>query len=133
MFAKRKQSLIKKAMELSVLCDCDVGLIIFSPESSGPGMGAQRLYQYSSISMDELLERYAAAVAEPHERRKNGEVGLAAHAICGVELSPKPSCINHIASCLLVWGLDGTVMRVLVGCSSALRSHAQSAHSVCKR
>ncbi|GIL60132.1 hypothetical protein Vafri_14768 [Volvox africanus] len=61
-------------MELSVLCDCDVGLIIFGPGSSGPGTGGQRLYQYSSISMDELLERYAAAVAEPHERRRNGEL-----------------------------------------------------------
>ncbi|GLI70748.1 hypothetical protein VaNZ11_015775 [Volvox africanus] len=74
MFAKRKQTLVKKAMELSVLCDCDVGLIIFGPGSSGPGTGGQRLYQYSSISMDELLERYAAAVAEPHERRRNGEL-----------------------------------------------------------
>ncbi|KAG2487644.1 hypothetical protein HYH03_013782 [Edaphochlamys debaryana] len=59
-------------MELSVLCDCDVALIVFAPGASGPG--GQRLYQYSSVEMDELLERYAAAVAEPHERRKNGEL-----------------------------------------------------------
>ncbi|EFJ40888.1 MADS box protein, partial [Volvox carteri f. nagariensis] len=73
-FARRKQGLVKKAMELSVLCDCEVGLIIFGRGESGPGGGGQRLYQYSSINMDELLERYAAAVAEPHERRKNGEL-----------------------------------------------------------
>ncbi|KXZ41944.1 hypothetical protein GPECTOR_238g562 [Gonium pectorale] len=85
MFARRKASLVKKAMELSVLCDCDVGLIIFGPGSastqqggpggpgSGPGAGP-RLYQFSSVAMDELLERYAAMVAEPHERRRGGEL-----------------------------------------------------------
>ncbi|PNH10997.1 Myocyte-specific enhancer factor 2B [Tetrabaena socialis] len=73
MFARRKQGLLKKAMELSVLCDCDVALIVFGP-GSGSGPGGQRLYQYSSIEMDELLERYASAVLEPHERRRNGEL-----------------------------------------------------------
>ncbi|GFR46186.1 hypothetical protein Agub_g7715 [Astrephomene gubernaculifera] len=86
MFARRKQGLMRKAMELSVLCDCDVALIIFGPGSGsgsgGPGAGGAPqqppppppLYQYSSVGMDELLERYAAAVSEPHERRRNGEL-----------------------------------------------------------
>jgi hypothetical protein len=30
-FSKRRNGLIKKAYELSVLCDVDVGLIMFSP------------------------------------------------------------------------------------------------------
>lgn len=65
-FAKRKQGLMRRAMELSVLCDCEVGLIVFSP-------GGQ-LFQYSSVDMDVLLDRYSTACPEPHERRDNEEV-----------------------------------------------------------
>lgn len=39
-FSKRRRGLLKKAEELSVLCDADVALIIFS--STG------KLYEYSS-------------------------------------------------------------------------------------
>ncbi|PIN23337.1 hypothetical protein CDL12_03922 [Handroanthus impetiginosus] len=39
-FSKRRQGLVKKAHELSILCDVEVAVIIFSP--------AGRLYQYSS-------------------------------------------------------------------------------------
>ncbi|PIN10214.1 MADS box transcription factor [Handroanthus impetiginosus] len=49
-FSKRRRGLIKKAEELSVLCDADVGLIIFS--STG------KLFEYASSSMKEILERH---------------------------------------------------------------------------
>lgn len=49
-FSKRRRGLFKKAEELSVLCDADVGLIIFS--STG------KLFEYSSSSMKEILERH---------------------------------------------------------------------------
>lgn len=39
-FSKRRRGLIKKAQELSVLCDAEIGLIIFS--------GTGKLYDYSS-------------------------------------------------------------------------------------
>ncbi|KAI3794358.1 hypothetical protein L1987_36988 [Smallanthus sonchifolius] len=48
-FSKRRRGLFKKAEELSVLCDADVAVIIFS--SNG------KLFQYSSSSMEEVLER----------------------------------------------------------------------------
>ncbi|PSS30024.1 MADS-box protein like [Actinidia chinensis var. chinensis] len=48
--SKRRRGLFKKAEELSVLCDADVALIIFS--SSG------KLCEYSSSSMKEILERH---------------------------------------------------------------------------
>ncbi|KAF5738028.1 hypothetical protein HS088_TW13G00922 [Tripterygium wilfordii] len=48
-FSKRRRGLFKKAEELSVLCDADVGLIVFS--STG------KLFEYSSSSMKEILER----------------------------------------------------------------------------
>ncbi|KAF2612311.1 hypothetical protein F2Q70_00013321 [Brassica cretica] len=39
-FSKRRNGLLKKAFELSVLCDAEVALIIFSPTS--------KLYEFSS-------------------------------------------------------------------------------------
>ncbi|MED6144078.1 hypothetical protein PIB30_012165 [Stylosanthes scabra] len=49
-FSKRRRGLFKKAEELSVLCDADVALIVFS--STG------KLFHYSSSSMREILERH---------------------------------------------------------------------------
>ncbi|KAL3630154.1 hypothetical protein CASFOL_023138 [Castilleja foliolosa] len=49
-FSKRRRGVFKKAQELSVLCDADVALIIFS--STG------KLFQYASTSMKEILERH---------------------------------------------------------------------------
>ncbi|KAM0915743.1 hypothetical protein ACQ4PT_010625 [Festuca glaucescens] len=41
-FAKRRNGLLKKAYELSILCDAEVALVLFSH--------AGRLYQFSSSS-----------------------------------------------------------------------------------
>lgn len=50
-FAKRRNGLLKKAYELSVLCDAEVALIIFSNRG--------KLYEFcSGSSMTETLERY---------------------------------------------------------------------------
>ncbi|KAM7471218.1 hypothetical protein LguiA_009401 [Lonicera macranthoides] len=50
-FAKRRNGLLKKACELSVLCDAEVALIIFSNRG--------KLYEFcSSPSMLKTLERY---------------------------------------------------------------------------
>lgn len=49
-FSKRRNGLLKKAFELSVLCDAEVGLIVFSPRA--------KLYEFSSSSMQEIIERY---------------------------------------------------------------------------
>ncbi|XP_031274432.1 agamous-like MADS-box protein MADS2 [Pistacia vera] len=50
-FAKRRNGLLKKAYELSVLCDAEVGLIIFSNRG--------KLYEFcSSSSMMKTLDRY---------------------------------------------------------------------------
>ncbi|XP_060672562.1 agamous-like MADS-box protein MADS2 isoform X6 [Ziziphus jujuba] len=50
-FAKRRSGLLKKAYELSVLCDAEVALIIFSTRG--------KLYEFcSSSSMPKTLERY---------------------------------------------------------------------------
>ncbi|CAI9767036.1 unnamed protein product [Fraxinus pennsylvanica] len=49
-FSKRRKGLSKKAKELSVLCDADVALIIFS--STG------KLFEFASSSMKDILEKY---------------------------------------------------------------------------
>ncbi|KAF9409591.1 Myocyte-specific enhancer factor 2D [Podila epigama] len=49
-FQKRRFGLMKKAMELSVLCDCQIGLIIFNSNN--------KLVQYSSHDIDSILLRY---------------------------------------------------------------------------
>lgn len=50
-FSKRRSGLLKKAHEISVLCDAEVALIVFSTKG--------RLYQYSTdSSMERILERY---------------------------------------------------------------------------
>ncbi|XP_013635151.1 PREDICTED: agamous-like MADS-box protein AGL13 [Brassica oleracea var. oleracea] len=50
-FSKRKGGLLKKAYELSVLCDVEVALIIFSSSS--------KLYEFSSDAMEKTIERYS--------------------------------------------------------------------------
>ncbi|XP_031493397.1 truncated transcription factor CAULIFLOWER A-like isoform X2 [Nymphaea colorata] len=50
-FSKRRNGLLKKAQEISVLCDAEVALIVFSTKG--------KLYEYSSdSSMTRILERY---------------------------------------------------------------------------
>ncbi|KAB2042677.1 hypothetical protein ES319_D02G232300v1 [Gossypium barbadense] len=60
-FSKRRNGLLKKARELSILCDAEVGLIIFS--STG------KLYDYASTSsMRSVIERYNRTKEENHHQ-----------------------------------------------------------------
>lgn len=43
-FSKRRKGLLKKSKELAILCDAEVGVIIFSSTS--------KLYEYSSSRFD---------------------------------------------------------------------------------
>ncbi|XP_031117374.1 MADS-box transcription factor 23-like isoform X2 [Ipomoea triloba] len=49
-FSKRRNGLLKKAKELAILCDAEVGLVIFS--STG------KLYEFASTSMKAIMEGY---------------------------------------------------------------------------
>ncbi|KAI2660293.1 Myocyte-specific enhancer factor 2C [Labeo rohita] len=72
-FTKRKFGLMKKAYELSVLCDCEIALIIFN--------STNKLFQYASTDMDKVLLKYTE-YNEPHESRTNSDI---VEAICNVD------------------------------------------------
>lgn len=63
-FAKRKNGIFKKAMELSKLCDCEIALIVFDSND--------KLYQYSSTSIDQILLKYTES-GEPYEIKNNAD------------------------------------------------------------
>ena len=80
-FTKRKFGLMKKAYELSVLCDCEIALIIFN--------STNKLFQYASTDMDKVVcllpslldtavsgapqvHRVQRAAREPYQCRHHG-------------------------------------------------------------
>lgn len=56
---------MKKAYELSILCDCEIALIIFN--------SGNKLFQYASTDMDKILLKYTE-YNEPHESRTNADI-----------------------------------------------------------
>ncbi|XP_074317275.1 MADS-box protein SOC1-like isoform X3 [Silene latifolia] len=60
-FSKRRNGLLKKAFELSVLCDAEVALVIFSPTG--------RLYEFASLSTNKTIERYQRHMKELHDAK----------------------------------------------------------------
>ncbi|XP_003615360.2 MADS-box transcription factor 23 isoform X5 [Medicago truncatula] len=49
-FSKRRNGLLKKAKELAILCDAEVGVMIFSSTA--------KLYDFASTSMRSVIDRY---------------------------------------------------------------------------
>ncbi|URE32188.1 SRF-type transcription factor (DNA-binding and dimerization domain) [Musa troglodytarum] len=64
-FSKRRSGLFKKAYELSVLCDAEVALLVFSP--------AGKLYEFSSVS-----RRQGAGTGLPKRERERRSIYLGA-------------------------------------------------------
>ncbi|XP_028200204.1 MADS-box transcription factor 23-like isoform X5 [Glycine soja] len=56
-FSKRRNGLLKKAKELAILCDAEVGVMIFS--STG------KLYDFASSGMKSVIDRYNKSKEEP--------------------------------------------------------------------
>ncbi|KAJ4729971.1 MADS box transcription factor [Melia azedarach] len=80
-YTKRRDGLLKKANELSVLCDTDVGLVMFSPSS--------KLTKFSSSGrIEDILLRYISQHSESQEPLENEEhlVQSLMHSKCEGEL-----------------------------------------------
>nr|AIS76184.1 MADS-like protein [Carya cathayensis] len=56
-FSKRRNGLLKKSLELSILCDAEVAILIFSPSG--------KAYQFASHDMDRTIARYRREVGFP--------------------------------------------------------------------
>uniref|UniRef100_A0A251URQ0 Putative transcription factor, MADS-box n=1 Tax=Helianthus annuus TaxID=4232 RepID=A0A251URQ0_HELAN len=65
-FSKRRNGLIKKAYELSVLCDVDVALIMFSPSGRASIFSGSR-------SIEEIISRYINLPEHERGRLQNQE------------------------------------------------------------
>jgi len=65
-FTKRKNGLFKKAMELSILCDCEISLIIFNNQTG-------KYFQYSSSDNDKILLRYIDCDESPVQAYTNND------------------------------------------------------------
>ncbi|XP_058758122.1 MADS-box transcription factor 23-like [Vicia villosa] len=57
-FSKRRKGLKKKAQELSILCDAQVGLILFS--------ATHKLYHFASSSMESIIDCYNKLTKDHH-------------------------------------------------------------------
>lgn len=60
------QHVLRRAFELSSICNCQVAFIMFTPQGE--------LVQYSSAPMDEMLEKYSQACVRPHQIFAHEEV-----------------------------------------------------------
>ncbi|KAJ8650364.1 hypothetical protein MRB53_003387 [Persea americana] len=58
-FSKRRNGLLKKAYELSVLCDAEIALIIFSSRG--------KVFEFGNAGVNKTLERYRRCCYNPHD------------------------------------------------------------------
>jgi hypothetical protein len=67
-FSRRRFGVMKKAYELSVLCNCDIGLIMFTSN--------EKLFLYSNRPMDDILLKYTefTECEQPTEALSNADM-----------------------------------------------------------
>ncbi|XP_038684915.1 MADS-box transcription factor 6-like isoform X2 [Tripterygium wilfordii] len=61
-FSKRRNGLLKKAFELSILCDAEIAILIFSPSA--------KLFQFASHDMDRTVAKYRTEVGLPQSNNQ---------------------------------------------------------------
>ncbi|XVE61114.1 hypothetical protein DITRI_Ditri06bG0013800 [Diplodiscus trichospermus] len=87
-FSNRYDRLLKKARELSILCDADVAVIRFSTTG--------QLYQWSSTSMEHILSRYNRSMAAVNQSQKHPSDEQKAAEFCLNKVNSQPIDINNL-------------------------------------
>ncbi|KFO27791.1 Myocyte-specific enhancer factor 2C [Fukomys damarensis] len=109
---------MKKAYELSVLCDCEIALIIFN--------STNKLFQYASTDMDKVLLKYTE-YNEPHESRTNSdivEVVTPCDSVALIWICPSSKKLLHVERYmvkpedLVLWFVETLRKKGLNGCDS---------------
>ncbi|XP_072160932.1 uncharacterized protein [Bemisia tabaci] len=106
-FIKRKFGVMKKIHELSVLCDCDIALVIFTKSN--------KLYEFASSDMNEILLKYAENDDKPYEsytnktiiENLNSRYGSAQNSCsnkCGLTESISGDSSSYNGGCLMAYG-----------------------------
>ncbi|XP_043717182.1 MADS-box protein SOC1-like isoform X2 [Telopea speciosissima] len=99
-FSKRRSGLLKKAFELSVLCDAEVALIIFSPRG--------KLYEFCNSGMQKTIDRYQRLArdvqinneaVEPNMQHLKCEAANMAKKIELLEISKRKLTGEDLGSC----------------------------------
>ncbi|NP_001280778.1 agamous-like MADS-box protein AGL19 [Malus sylvestris] len=100
-FSKRRNGLLKKAFELSVLCDAEVALVIFSARG--------KLYEFSSTSIRSTIDRYQMRVKDQGQlttkafqedmEHETNDTQTLAKKIESIEASKRKLLGNDLESC----------------------------------
>ena len=116
-FHRRKNGLMRRAMELSVLCGCDIAMFLFGPDD--------KLSQYTSSEMEGLLDRYSRTCQQPHETRNNQDVRL--------DTRHDATSAMHEYQRTDLWGCALQLMRMLPPelAAEVLALHPQRKRRVC--
>lgn len=64
-FSKRRYGIMKKAYELSVLCGCEIGIVMFNCQG--------KLFQFATHDLDSLLMRYTEC-EDALESKNNADI-----------------------------------------------------------
>lgn len=99
-FSKRRNGMLKKAYELSVLCDAEVAVITFSQKG--------RLYEFSSSDMQKMIDRYYkytkerqidGNASEPYMQRLKHEIANMVKKIEHIEVYQRKLLGQDLGSC----------------------------------
>ncbi|XP_027330949.1 MADS-box protein AGL24-like [Abrus precatorius] len=88
-FSKRRRGIFKKAEELSVLCDAEVGLIIFSATG--------KLFEYASSSMKDIITRYNQHLHDTNESDRSQKLQLEHYVELSKEVADKTQQLRQMS------------------------------------
>lgn len=89
-FVHRKNALYRRAAELSAITDCEIGIVVLSPDGE--------LSQFTTSSMKKILKSYSKLCSQPHECHTMESIQeklVQAGSATGIGLSTKQAKRSH--------------------------------------